>query len=294
MTPSEPERVKLGVEYLKLFASRFEPFRALLVRYYAGRAGTDRAHPIDRAYGIRTSTFIPGHALLRDAAAAKSTAYAAAQPSIVRYALNQIPDPQNWIFLDLGSGMGRILVVASEYPFREVVGVELSPTLAVLAEQNIEIVRQRHPNRSPIRVVTGDALAYDLPDAPLVVFLYRPFARDGTERLVRRLEAKLVQSSHPLTVVFYNPVWADVLDASKELVRTHAVSVPYDDSEIGFGPDESDTIAIWKDRQHVSVVDPQAAARRILVSNSGWRAELAPADALADRPSPGGDGDRIA
>jgi len=67
------------------------------------------------------------------------------------------------------------------------------------------------------------------------------------------------------------------LDASSCLARAYALSVPYDESEIGFGPDESDTVVIWKDRRH-SAGEPSVEARRpIVVRDDGMRAELGPA-----------------
>src|SRR5215471_11844719 len=41
-------------------------------------------------------------------------------------------------FIDLGSGKGRVLLMASDYPFRRIVGVELLAALHHIAEQNIE------------------------------------------------------------------------------------------------------------------------------------------------------------
>src|SRR5712691_7133679 len=38
-------------------------------------------------------------------------------------------DFRNFTFIDLGSGKGRVLLLASDYPFRQIVGVELLPAL---------------------------------------------------------------------------------------------------------------------------------------------------------------------
>jgi predicted RNA methylase len=46
-------------------------------------------------------------------------------------------DLHRFSFVDFGSGKGRVLLVASHYPFREVVGVEFSPELQKIAEGNI-------------------------------------------------------------------------------------------------------------------------------------------------------------
>ena len=40
---------------------------------------------------------------------------------------------QDYTFLDIGSGKGRVLMLASDAPFRHIVGVELSPALTAIA-----------------------------------------------------------------------------------------------------------------------------------------------------------------
>src|SRR6266496_57342 len=44
---------------------------------------------------------------------------------------------RDFTFLDLGSGKGRTLLMASDYPFRRVVGVELLPALHGIAVRNL-------------------------------------------------------------------------------------------------------------------------------------------------------------
>ena len=47
-------------------------------------------------------------------------------------------DFRNFTFIDLGSGKGRALLLASAYPFRRIVGVELLPALNRIAQENLE------------------------------------------------------------------------------------------------------------------------------------------------------------
>lgn len=46
-------------------------------------------------------------------------------------------DFAEFTFVDLGSGKGRALLMASDYPFRRIVGVELLPALHQIAELNL-------------------------------------------------------------------------------------------------------------------------------------------------------------
>ena len=82
-------------------------------------------------------------------------------------------------FVDFGSGKGRVLLVASHYPFREVVGVEFSPELHEIAEDNIR--RYQSPaRRCPhVRSVCADAATFALPAPDCVLYFNNPFAGAG-------------------------------------------------------------------------------------------------------------------
>lgn len=127
-------------------------------------SGWDRPHPFDFAHGTDTSGFVSASKLPQgEPASRRALFYAGSQPSILRAALAALPPVDSCTFLDLGCGKGRALLVASELPFRDILGVELSPVLAETARRNAAIVARRHPERTTIRIVEGDATALPLP-----------------------------------------------------------------------------------------------------------------------------------
>jgi SAM-dependent methyltransferase len=100
-------------------------------------------HPFDLEFGTRTSGLIAGrHLKSGHRNDRNSTAYYAVAPSVmqglvVRWRRSRPVAPiDEFTFVDLGAGMGRAMLLASEYPFRSVVGVELNPTLARIARKN--------------------------------------------------------------------------------------------------------------------------------------------------------------
>jgi SAM-dependent methyltransferase len=79
------------------------------------------------------------------------------------------------VFIDLGSGMGRVAFQAAlRYPFKRVIGVELSRKLHETAVENIAQNRDRLRCRD-VQLVCSDVLHYDIPDDVTVVFLNNPF-----------------------------------------------------------------------------------------------------------------------
>ena len=79
------------------------------------------------------------------------------------------------IFIDVGAGTGRALMMAAELPFLRVIGIEYSEALAARAEANIRGCTLGDERRAAIEVVHADAIEYPLPDSKLVLFLYNPF-----------------------------------------------------------------------------------------------------------------------
>jgi SAM-dependent methyltransferase len=240
-------------------------------RVYNGWA---RRHPFDVEHGVDTSGSVSAAECAPDAAvAAQILPYAGSQPSIVRAGIALLPDHDQYAFIDLGCGKGRALMVASEFSFARLVGVEISPDLAEIARRNAAVIALRDPRRAPIEIQVGDATAMRPPAERVVYFMYNPFGRGLTEMLVDGLERQLESGLQHAFVIYYNPVFGDVLDRSPRLARWQAETIPYADGELGFGPDLSDTLVTWQTLPGPYAAQPRAS-RRIVISGSGLHASL--------------------
>src|ERR1039458_2883444 len=101
-------------------------------------------HPFDQMHGVDTSGLVPAaHLVTGHANDEHVTAYYGVAPSILRALIGHWretvpPHPiSSYTFIDVGAGKGRGLLVASEFRFRKVVGIELNPSLATIARQNV-------------------------------------------------------------------------------------------------------------------------------------------------------------
>jgi SAM-dependent methyltransferase len=236
--------------------------------------GWDKIHPFDRFHGTDTSGAgtekdLPAH----ESARTYAVGYAGSQPSVLRSALAQLPRLDTYTFIDLGCGKGRPLLVASEFSFREIIGVELSPPLAQVAQGNAAIIANRFPARTSVRVAVGDASNYPLPPGNLVIFLYNPFHAELIANVVAGVEAALASESRSIYVVYYNPIAGHCFDASPQLTRHFAKMLPYADEELGYGPDLDDPIAIWHGGITARPIDPSAAAKIIIQNESRTQIE---------------------
>jgi SAM-dependent methyltransferase len=169
-----------------------------LLQRAMGRRGAEKAavHPFDAEYGTETSGLLSGGGLASGHEHDRfSVAYYGISPSRLRLAIERwratpgTAAVEEYSFVDIGSGKGRAMMLASELGFREVVGVELSARLHAVAEKNLELWRASGRAVSPMRQVQGDALGLSLPEGRLLIFLYNPFLAPMMRRLLERVDA---------------------------------------------------------------------------------------------------------
>ncbi len=108
-------------------------------------------------------------------------------------------------FIDIGSGKGRAVLLASEYGFRRIMGVELLPELHRIALENVRALRK--PGReAKIELLCMDASTFDFPDEPSVVFLFNPLPEGSLRALLAKLQRSVHQNPRPLYVAYANPM----------------------------------------------------------------------------------------
>jgi SAM-dependent methyltransferase len=235
----------------------------------------DRKHPFDRAHGTDTSGFVYGQEMLTGHPAEEhGSPYAGVQPSVLRTVLSTMPNLDRCTFIDLGCGKGRPMLIASEFPFRDIVGVELSPMLVKAARWNADVIAQRYPERTKIRVVEGDATVFPMPDGDVILFLYNSFDHELTAKVAEGVKAALeADSSRSIYVVYCNPASGDCFDGLAMLARRYARTLPYAPGELGFAEDAEDAVIVW---QGGSAPPPEGLAdAKIVIIKERWRAGLA-------------------
>lgn len=200
-------------------------------------------HWIDAQYGINTSESLPPYLIQPGAPLdGEIVFHLGCEPDCVRRALDALPLQDPATFLDLGCGMGRALVVASEYNFTRIVGVDLSSYLCRTARQNADVVAQQFPERTRIEVIEADATEVDLPGGPLVVFLYNPFGRQTLAKVLSRLEA--ASATRLVNIVYQNPVGHDLIDASPHFRRWEHLSCQAHTRSAE--ESQPETIVVWR------------------------------------------------
>ncbi len=113
-------------------------------------------------------------------------------------------DCERFTFVDYGSGKGKALLLASDYPFEEIIGIEYSPELQRIAERNIERYRGREQRCYQLRSICADALRFEPPNKPLVCFFFNPFDDDTMRAVLERLGESARSSRREIYLVYTN------------------------------------------------------------------------------------------
>jgi SAM-dependent methyltransferase len=208
---------------------------------------TRAPHPFDIQNGVNTDGLIPGHDLAIGHANDRFIAgYAAIPPSRFLGAITkwQATGPAyaiaQYTFIDFGCGKGRAALLASELGFREVVGVELNPTLAKIALANADVWTTAGKAKCPIRIVCGDALELEWPQGPCLIYLYNPFGEQVMRRLAEKMKMHFSGNPSDLEVLYQKPEQATVFADGFEMVWCQAIPMSEDDKRAELVADPKD------------------------------------------------------
>lgn len=223
-------------------------------------------------HGVETSGLIPAGDLVTGHASDKHvTAYYGVAPSILRslVALWLETKPKQamsrYSFVDIGAGKGRAILVASELPFRQVIGIELNPEMADIAQRNVDHWVATHDAdptakaHASVRLVEQDALAYDFPRTPCLAFMFHPFEAPLMRKLLARMESQFAKRPGELDVLYVNAECASVFDRNPAFTRLWF-------GKVAMSPEDhaADMEAIAQQREYGSTGDEECAIYRFV------------------------------
>jgi SAM-dependent methyltransferase len=147
--------------------------------------------------------------------AAHAVCYQPTKAGPFRKMLKRLQLPADTVFVDYGSGKGRVLMLAAREQLSRVVGVEFSPELCRIAKRNIELYRRTVGALSEIEIVESDATAYPFKHDETVFFFFNPFDAVILVRVLERIEASLETHPRNAKLVYCTPCHAEVVERSK-------------------------------------------------------------------------------
>jgi len=131
--------------------------------------------------------------------------------------MSRLPlDLSKYVFVDVGSGKGRVLLMASEFPLKRIIGIELSQELHETALQNIRRFRSQRQQCDDVIAINEDATQFEFPAEPLVLFFFNPFSAEILRLVIDNLQQSLSDHPRSVVVIYYNALHESVLDQYQE------------------------------------------------------------------------------
>lgn len=185
-----------------------------LVREYRAARRLSRGGPrgeFDVAHGVDTDGDFDGWTYLSDLDIPgrnwiHGRNYAGIEPDRFNLALSSVSlKHEDFVFIDFGSGKGRALLMASDLPFRRVIGFEFSPELHGVAQQNIRKYRRSPDGCQAVESVCIDFLGAVLPPEPSVLFFFDPCTETIFPSVLERIRSSLRAHPRPLHLIYVAP-----------------------------------------------------------------------------------------
>jgi predicted RNA methylase len=162
----------------------------------------------DQRHGVETGGVIPLDGLTLESGSREDfNDYQATNPAIVDGIIRSLAiNPAEFLFVDIGSGKGRILLVAAAHRFKKVLGIELARELHEAARHNVDCYRARRPGGSGIECICADAMKWPIPAQRIVFFLFNPFGARSVASLLANISQSLTESPRECYVIYIHPV----------------------------------------------------------------------------------------
>ena len=134
--------------------------------------------------------------------------YQPTEPQLFHNILRAVPEKlDGFTFIDLGSGKGRTLLMASDFPFRRIVGVEILDELDAIAKQNIARYTGERQRCFAIESQYGDARDFVFSPEPMVLYLFNPFQEHVLNTVLAHLRDSMATAPRAVYVIYHNLIF---------------------------------------------------------------------------------------
>jgi len=188
------------------------------------QAGLKRAEEFDKQFGVDTAGIIhPSELNISNANQLHAVSYGGSDPKDFREAIGALDaDYSSFVFIDFGSGKGRAILLATEFPFRRIVGLEFSEKLHGIAENNVTHFKSNMAKCRNVELLCIDVMDYCLPDEPLVCYFCNPFDETLMTKVISNIRRSFLAKPREIFVVYYNAKEAHLFDGSDCFQRVEA------------------------------------------------------------------------
>jgi SAM-dependent methyltransferase len=172
------------------------------------RLAAHEGRRFDKTYGVETNEVVrlANLTLRRSDQVVASPNYVPSFVSMLTLAIRQLPcDLSEYVFIDMGSGKGRVLLTAAQFKFKRVIGVKFAEELHKQAQRNISTFTGPRQARE-IQSVLSDAHEFEIPEAKCVIYVFGAIAKYAElfEAILMNLRRSYLRVPRAIFVVTLN------------------------------------------------------------------------------------------
>lgn len=135
---------------------------------------------------------------------------------------------EDFTFIDFGSGKGRAILMASELPFKRIVGIEFSEALNETARKNLSRYKSRTQKCREIEVIESDATTYEIPNERAVLYFNNPFIEPIMAKVLANIRRSLQEHPREIFIAYsYGTPEMDKFVESSSFLRKVASTYQY-------------------------------------------------------------------
>jgi len=123
-----------------------------------------------------------------------------------REIMRSVPvDLSSYSFIDVGAGKGAALMLASEFSFHHIIGVELSGELIDIGKRNVECYHRSTRRIIDPEWVRADFLRWKIPEEDALFFFNNPLPKDIALQAVQKIVEESFKTSTRSIIVYRRP-----------------------------------------------------------------------------------------
>jgi predicted RNA methylase len=127
------------------------------------------------------------------------------------------------VFVDMGSGKGRVLLMAGLFPFKCIVGVDVSQKLNEICKLNIERMKKNLKAKNFL-IITSNANDYEIPDDATFIYFFNPFGMEVMKKVVERIIDSVDRHPRKVTIIWHNPKYEMEFERYYDLKKTREIN----------------------------------------------------------------------
>jgi hypothetical protein len=166
-----------------------------------------RSHAFDNRYNVETAREEPlgEMGVPADSIGRGNSLYRVTWGWLISEAMSHLEiNPERYTFIDYGSGKGKAMLMASDRPFKTIIGLEYARRLHEIAVQNCRTYRNADQKCHSLQPILSDVLNFTLPPGPIVCFMCNPFDEATLRTVFNIWRARYQRGEREIRILYLN------------------------------------------------------------------------------------------